>query len=227
MKRRCWCVSLKGQQREKGTREHSQPQLTRTTLMATSLCRTVDGASGVYPPLKTCLSENRFPDHSSDTHGGTSQILLSGHFRNDRSENLDLGTLPPQLKKKKSFLFRDAFVYCRERAKASLQAKEGIRRETGREEGLALVSGHSLLTVISLGGRGAQHMLPHRSHKVSEYLLVSVGWFCLSQNVWVCFLQSSGLSSSCLPTNSSSMPELPGKEPRPWRIVSLEHNPGN
>lgn len=172
MKRRCWCVSSKGQQREKGTREHSQPQLTRTTDGHLPLQNSSRGLWGL-PPLNICLSENRFPDHSSDAHGGTSQILLSGHFRNDRSENLDLGTLPLQFKKKKSLLFGDAFVYCRERVKASLQA---ICRETGREEGLALVSGHSLLTVISLGGRGAQHMLPHRSHKVSEYLLVSVGW---------------------------------------------------
>lgn len=174
-------------------------------------------------PLNICLSENRFPDHSSDAHGGTSQILLSGHFRNDRSENLDLGTLPLQFKKKKVFCL-EMLLSTAERGSKQV-CRPFVEKQAGKRGWpWSVVTACSQSSLLGVGVHSTCYLIgPTKCLNTSLFRLAG----CLSQNDCVCFLQSSGLSSSCLPTNSSSMPELPGKEPRPWRIVSLEHNPGN
>lgn len=108
-------------------------------------------------PLNICLSEedSLTREHSCDAQGGTSQVLFSGHFRNDRLKKLDtrdyLDTLPPQLKM--SSFWRHFCVYS-EMVSARQQAKVDICREAGRKEGLALVSVHRLPTTIP--GHGGQ-----------------------------------------------------------------------
>ena len=52
--------------------------------------------------------------------------------------------------------------------KARLEAKVDICREAGREEGLSIISVHSLSISIPGVRKKMTHILPHRPHKMSE-----------------------------------------------------------